>query len=400
MPAHDVLVIGGGPAGATTAALLARGGADVLVLEKEHFPRFHIGESLLPRSVPMLAELGVDLAGPAFRYKGGAEFFDEVNGSYALYPFADALPGGPCARYAYQVDRAGFDAALLESARAHGASVVHGERALRVEVDAQGVTVETDRTTHRTRYLVDATGQDAFFARRDRTAVPMDDFGRAAVFTHFVDLSDEGLAALGPDGNIKVLMREDGWTWLIPLSGRRVSIGCVTRRGPVTEALLDETMQASPLTGQVIAGATRLGTRVVRNFSYRNTKSAGARYTTVGDAACFLDPVFSSGVALAMLGASAVAEQLLPALERGTEDDAGLMTPAHEKMAHAYTCVSALIHAFYHTRMVKNLFFARQPDPVMRAGLISMLAGDLWRSDNPFQEALMRSKRRLAPVGA
>jgi hypothetical protein len=103
-------------------------------------------------------------------------------------------------------------------------------------------------------------------------------------------------------------------------------------------------------------------------------------------------------VALAMLGADAVAEKLLPALARGTEGDPDVMAPVHEKMAHAYTCVSALIHAFYHTRLVKNLFFAKHPDPAMRSGLISMLAGDLWRADNPFQEALMRSKRRLAAV--
>src|SRR5580765_2823275 len=91
----DVIVMGGGPAGATAAALLATRGLDVLVLEKESFPRFHIGESLLPRSLPILEKLGVDPTGPAFHFKGGAEFFDERAGDHAVYPFADALPGVP-----------------------------------------------------------------------------------------------------------------------------------------------------------------------------------------------------------------------------------------------------------------------------------------------------------------
>src|SRR5690349_6618820 len=129
----DAIVIGGGPAGSTTAGLLSKAGARVLLIEKEGFPRFHIGESLLPRSVPILEKLGVDPSGPAFHYKGGAEFFDEKTGDHAVYPFADALPGIP--PHAYQVDRAVFDAALLDRARAFGADVHEGERVNSVDVE-------------------------------------------------------------------------------------------------------------------------------------------------------------------------------------------------------------------------------------------------------------------------
>jgi flavin-dependent dehydrogenase len=388
----DTIVIGGGPAGATAAALLAGAGLKVLVIEKELFPRFHIGESLLPRSVPILRKMGVDESGPAFLYKGGAEFFDETTGDTALYRFADALPGVP--PHAFQVDRAVFDAALLDRARAMGAKVHEGERVKSVEIDAAQVRIATEAGEYTARFCVDATGQDAFFARRDRTTAPIESFGRAAVFTHYEDLRDEAVELIGEAGNIKVLMREGGWGWLIPLSGRRLSVGAVTRMGGVTPTVLEEAILGSPLTRQLIEGARRRDTRVIRNFSYKNTRPSGPRYTSVGDAACFLDPVFSSGVALAMLGAEAISAELVRALDEGREADPNLMTPVFNHMERAYESMSALIYAFYHTGVLRSLFFAKRPDPELRSGLISLLALDVWRTDNKFQDMLMRSRQR------
>jgi flavin-dependent dehydrogenase len=339
-----------------------------------------------------MERLGVDLHGPAFLYKGGAEFYDEATGDYALYPFADALPGLP--GHAYQVERATFDAALLGRADANGATIHQGERVTNVEPEDSLVVVTTDKGRYAARYCVDATGQDAFFARRDRTTVPFESFGRAAVFTHFADLGADAMDFIGSQGNIKVLMGQGGWGWLIPLSGARLSVGAVTREGPVTPALLEEAIERSPVTQRLIRGARRLDTRVIRNFSYETKHRCGARYTSVGDAACFLDPVFSSGVALAMLGAEAVAEQLVPALAGGREAAPDLMTPVWSHMEVAYKAMSSLIYAFYHTGFLRHLFFARRPDPELRAGLISLLALDVWRSDNKFNDALMRSRMR------
>lgn len=389
---YDTIVVGGGPAGSTSAALLAKAGVRVLVIEKEAFPRFHIGESLLPRSLPILEDIGVDPSGPAFHFKGGAEFFDEGTGDHAIYRFADALPGIPS--HAYQVDRAAFDSALLERARALGALVHEGERVKAIDVEESLVRVATEVGVYTARFCIDATGQDAFFARRDRTTVPIDNFGRAAVFTHYENLGDDAIDAIGTEGNIKVLMGDGGWGWLIPLSGRRLSVGAVTRNGGVTPALLETALQSSPLTQRLVAGARRLSTRVIRNFSYRNSAPSRARCTSIGDAACFLDPVFSSGVALAMLGAEAITRKLVPALAEGRESDPELMRPVWSHMERAYDSMSALIHAFYHTGLLRNLFFAKRPDPEMRAGLISILALDVWRTDNAFQDMLLRSRRR------
>jgi flavin-dependent dehydrogenase len=162
--------------------------------------------------------------------------------------------------------------------------------------------------------------------------------------------------------------------------------------------VLEETLRDSRLVRRVVRGARRLDTRIVGNFSFRNSRRCGARFACVGDAACFLDPVFSSGVALALFGAEALVERLLPALEAREEDDPNLLVDASERMDHAYSFWSTLVHAFYHTRIVRNLFFAARPDPVMRAGLISMLAGDLFREDNPFQNMLSASRRRRSPI--
>jgi len=389
---RDVIIIGGGPAGSTAATLLAQAGVDVLVLEKERFPRFHIGESLLPCDLPIFARLGVSLEGQPYLYKGGAEFIDERTGDYAEYLFRDGLAGTP--PHAYQVERAQFDHLLLERSKAVGAVVNDGVRVTDVVPDDDGVTVTTAEGTHRARYAIDATGQDAFLARKLHGTVPLRDFGIAAVFCHFDGLHAEAERELSATGNIRVLIIEDGWMWLIPLHGGRLSVGVVTRRTGVTASLLDEMIAASPLITRLTAGGHRTPGRVIRNFSYRNAKSRGARWACIGDASLFLDPVFSSGVSLAMFAGERLADALIPALRERREADPALADGLAREMEKAYVSFSSLVGSFYHKGIVQNLFFARRPDPETRAGLISVLAGDVWRDDNKFQNALLASGRR------
>ncbi len=390
---HDVIIVGCGPAGSTAANLLAQAGFDVLALEREAFPRFHIGESLLPIDLPLFERLGLRIDATAYKFKQGAEFWDERTGDYAFFSFADAMPGTPS--HAWQVERAVFDDTLARQAIARGAQVRFATPVTAIEPGLDEVRVHSVAGEHRARFLFDATGQDAWFARRGRTVAPIRELGRAAVFTHFEGLSPAVQEELAPQGNIKVLLVEDGWHWLIPLIGGRLSVGLVKWRGKLDEAALDAALAASPLVQRLTAGARRGPTRTIANWSYKNLRPCGPRWACIGDAAAFLDPVFSSGVSLAMLGAERAVDLLAPALTAGTEADPGLMTPWSVHMQPAYDAFEQLIRRFYHTRMVHHLFFAAEPDPALRRGLISVLAGDVWRRDNPFQAMLEGS--RLQP---
>lgn len=395
---HDVVIVGAGPAGSTAANLLARAGVRVLVLEKDPFPRFHIGESLLPIDLPIFARLGVEMDRARYQFKQGAEFIDERTGEFAFFSFADGLPGTPS--HAWQVERAVFDHMLADLAVAQGATITFGERVTAIDVDDAGARVTTDRGAYAARFVIDATGQDALLAKRDRTIAPLHELGRAAVFCHFHGLSPAVRAELAEQGNIKVVIVEDGWHWLIPLTDGRLSVGLVKWRGKVDDEAFEAAVAGSPLIQRLTAGAARTPTQALRNWSYKNTRPSGPRWACVGDACAFLDPVFSSGVSLAMLGAERTADVLVPALAAGTEGAADLLAPVHATMQVAYDSFEQLIRRFYHTRMVSHLFFAPRPDPMLRKGLISMLAGDIWRSDNPFQDMLRSSRVKPQRVQA
>jgi flavin-dependent dehydrogenase len=391
---NDVIIIGAGPGGATAAALLARQGVDVQLLDKDEFPRFHIGESLLPCDLALFDRLGLDMKEHGFLYKGGAEFFDERTGQHSVYLFNEGLPGTP--GYAYQVDRAKFDKAVLDCALRDGAKFSSGVRVSQVEPDEGGVTVQTSRGPMRARFVIDATGQDALLAHREKSMRRIEDFGLAAVFRHFEELPDDVWNELANDGqgNIRILIIDDGWVWCIPLAGKRLSVGVVTRKRGVSQELFEQTYAASPMLQRLTAGCPTSDIRIIRNFSYRNTKTRGSRWACLGDAGLFLDPVFSSGVSLAMLGGEKFADVLGVALREGREADPELTRPVSDHMAVAYTAFGTLVGAFYQTKIVENIFFAEAQEPAIRQGLISTLAGDVWRDDNAFLKMLFASKRR------
>ncbi len=392
MHVHDVLVIGCGPAGSTVANYLARAGIDVAVFDREQFPRFHVGESLLPAELPIFDELGLADLLATFQVKQGAEFFDEQTGDFAEFLFADGLDGTPS--HAYQVDRATFDNLLAQKAAEVGATIHFGTTVSSVAFTPNKVQIQTSRGPVAGRYLVDASGQDAVLAKQLKAREPLRELGRAAAFCHFSNLRPEVVRELQARGNVKILMIEDGWQWVIPLVDGRLSTGVVKWRGRIDQALLSHVLSTSPLLRRLTEGATQTPIRVVSNFSYRNTQAHGTRYVCVGDAGCFLDPIFSSGVSLAMQGAAKLAAVLVRALQCGDEGGVDLMAGYADHMARGYTAFESLIRRLYHSRFVANLFFAANPDPELRRGLISMLAGDLWRDDNRFQKMLLRSSRR------
>lgn len=393
----DVLVIGAGPGGSAAAAFLADAGFSVLVLDRDHFPRFHIGESLLPSGAAVLNKLGITPDPDVFLDKMGAQFVCDATDRVAEFDFSLALPGPP--RHAWQVERARFDTILAENAQKCGATVRFGVRVRDFSIDDDGVTLTTDDETFRGRYLIDASGQHRFIATKKRAVLPYPDFGRAAVFTHFHEIRDEVWNdVIGPNFDIRIMMIEDGWIWVIPLAGKRLSVGVVSRRRGIKNEWLDEYIRKSKRLTEWLRGARREEeTHIIANFSYRNAEAFGVRYACVGDAWCFLDPVFSSGANLALRSADSLCQALIPALKEQREQAADLTAEHEAYMQRAIDTFSALIFRFYHTNIVDNLIFDVPPDGDLRANITSVFAGDVFRYDNAFQDMLLHSHIRPEP---
>jgi len=392
---YDVIVVGGGPSGSTAGNLLAKGGARVLVIEREVFPRFHIGESLLPANLRVFDRIGYHPEGDEHLRKSGAVFHDESTGREATYLFAESL--SKVADHAYQVERSTFDLALLEAAAASGAEVHQGERVTAIDLNGgtRDPRIETDKGAYSARYVFDASGLDAFMAYGERTRRRLDIFGLGSIYRHY-ELAPAIADELAVEGNIRLLFVEGGWMWAIPLGRGRLSVGLTTRRKGLDAARLEAELARSEVMSRILAGGRPEGpAKTMASFSFVNDRPYGPRWSCLGDAACFLDPMFSSGVNLGMVGAAHASDVLLPALESGDEGAAELMGGHAQWMKEGCEVFATLLNAIYQRRLLPDLFFTRDQDPLLRRGMTSVLAGDVWGEDNPFTEMVQRSRLRV-----
>jgi flavin-dependent dehydrogenase len=378
-------VVGGGPAGSTIAALLVERGLDVVLLEKDRHPRFHIGESLLPLNLPLFERLGItDDIKRIGMPKWGVDFVSPTHDRTVAFEFGDAwdksLP------YSFQVRRSEFDHILLRNAGAKGARVFEGSRVTEVDlarVDGVEVTAKADAGQERrwrARFLIDASGRDTLIANRLGLKERNRRHASAAVYGHFTGARrHEGRA----EGNISIYWFDHGWFWFIPLADGTTSIGAVfppdylkSRKTDVTTFFRD-TIARAPKLAERLSGATLIGPATATgNYSYRASKMAGRNYLLLGDAYAFIDPVFSTGVYLAMSSAFRAADAVTTAMKNPRD--------AKQALAQFDTDVRRAIDRFswFIYRMnqpaLRDLFMNPRNVLRLQEAMLSFLSGDVF----------------------
>lgn len=417
----DVVVVGGGPGGSVCASRLAQRGVRVLVLEKARFPRFHLGESLLPQSMPVLEEIGVlDTVKRLFIWKYGARFYDDARGRRDRFGFDMAWRGDR--EHAFQVPRDLFDQTLLEHARKLGADVREQWTVTGAVSEAGrvvGVRATADDGTEArfdAKYVVDASGRDALFAHTARSTEKLADLDQTALFAHF-----EGVPR--PEGKLAgdidvVIFRESpdarpNWFWMIPFKDGRTSVGAVVSRRWITQqrerigktdddvtslfrAAVADSRSARELLGSATMQWPRA--RASADYSYRVGDLVGPGWLAIGDAGGFIDPLFSTGVHLAVCGGKAAADVLAELVAKpdaaGTADETKALAAWEAMLRGGAETFLLAVKAFYAGPLM-DAIFAEDKHIALRRSITSLLAGDVFTEAVWLRDTRLRLKEML-----
>ncbi len=382
---YDAIVIGGGPAGSSTAAHLARAGRSVLLLERERFPRFHVGESLLPYSLPLMERLGVleKVRQAGYQEKYGAFIWNEATGGVRDIVFSNTVDHS--LPMAYQVKRADFDHLLLKHAAEQGVEVREKTSVREVLFDgdrARGVTAVSEggaREELRAKVVVDATGQDALIAKRLGIRTFDKKLKRAGLFAHYSDVPrPEGKAA----GDILLPVEDGVWYWIIPFSDGSSSVGAVfdpsvyrPREGETLDARF-ERLVAKSVRMKSLLGPGRRTSKVfgISDYSANSSSLGGDGWVLVGDAAAFLDPVFSTGVFLALATGERAALAIDRALSKKGRVDARDLRSYERQARLLFARFRRFVYAFYDP-IFFEAFCSEAPFDQIRAAVTQTLAG-------------------------